>query len=68
MEHPLTNRELEVLELLADRLSNQEIAEKHYISITTVKSHIRNIYGKLNARKRREAVEKAESLGIISGR
>ena len=63
---PLSNRELDVLDLLAQRLSNKEIADKLFISITTVKSHIQNIYGKLNVRKRREAVEKAMKIGILS--
>jgi LuxR family maltose regulon positive regulatory protein len=62
---PLTNRELDVLELLARRLSNKEIADKLYISTTTVKSHIQNLYGKLNVRKRREAVERAMKIGIL---
>jgi LuxR family maltose regulon positive regulatory protein len=62
---PLTTREQEVLDLLAQRLSNQEIADKLFISITTVKSHIQNIYGKLNVNKRREAVEKAREIGIL---
>jgi LuxR family maltose regulon positive regulatory protein len=62
---PLTTREQEVLDLLAQRLSNQEIADKLFISITTVKSHIQNIYGKLNVNKRREAVDKAREIGIL---
>jgi LuxR family maltose regulon positive regulatory protein len=62
---PLTIRELDVLELLARRLSNKEIADKLSISTTTVKSHIQNLYGKLNVRKRREAVEKAIKIGIV---
>jgi len=64
----LTNRELDVLELLALRLSNTEIAEKLFISVVTVKGHLHNIYGKLNVKKRREAVEKAETLGILTRR
>ena len=62
---PLTDRELDVLDLLAQRLSNQEIAEKLFISTTTVKTHLQNIYGKLNVSKRREAVEKAKKIGIL---
>ena len=65
---PLTNRELDVLDLLAQRLSNKEIAAKLFISTTTVKGHLQDIYGKLNVKKRREAVEKAEALGILSHR
>jgi ATP/maltotriose-dependent transcriptional regulator MalT len=62
---PLTNREIDVLNLLDQRLSNKEIAEKLFISTTTVKGHLQNIYGKLNVSKRREAVEKAYTLGIL---
>ncbi|NOQ20258.1 MAG: winged helix-turn-helix transcriptional regulator [Desulfobacterales bacterium] len=62
---PLTDRELDVLDLLMQRLSNQEIAEKLFISTTTVKTHLQNIYGKLNVSKRREAVEKAKKVGIL---
>jgi len=64
----LTNRELDVLELLAPRLSNQKIADKLYISTATVKSHIQNLYGKLIVNKRREAVEKAHKMGILKPR
>jgi ATP/maltotriose-dependent transcriptional regulator MalT/ActR/RegA family two-component response regulator len=64
---PLTNRELDVLELLARRLTNQEIADKLFIAPTTVKGHLKSIYQKLDVNKRREAVEKAQKIGILSG-
>jgi LuxR family maltose regulon positive regulatory protein len=64
---PLTNRELDVLELLARRLTNQEIADKLFIAPTTVKGHLKSIYQKLDVNKRREAVEKAQKIKILSG-
>ena len=63
---PLTNRELEILDLLAQRLQNKEIAEKLFISPETVKKHLNNIYGKLNVSSSRQAVEQAEALGILA--
>ena len=65
---PLTNRQLDVLDLIAQRLSTKEIAETLFISTTTVKWHLQNIYEKLNVQKRREAVKKAEALGILPHR
>jgi LuxR family maltose regulon positive regulatory protein len=62
---PLTNRELEILNLLVQRLSNKEIADKLFISPETVKKHLNKIYGKLNVANRREAVDKAKKIGIL---
>ena len=62
---PLTDRELDVLKLLAQRLQNKEIANKLFISPKTVKKHLDNIYGKLNVSSRRQAVEKTQQMGIL---
>ncbi len=62
---PLTSRELEIVKLLQQRLTNQEIAEKLVISPRTVKKHTINIYAKLGIGDRRKAVTRAQALGII---
>ena len=62
---PLTDRELKILELLRERLSNKEIAAQLVISPGTVKGHTIKIYQKLDVNSRRQAVEKAISLGIL---
>ena len=62
---PLTNREIDILERLSQRLRNKEIAEDLCISPETVKSHLTNIYQKPNVSKRREAVERGKVIGIL---
>jgi LuxR family maltose regulon positive regulatory protein len=62
---PLSQRELEILELFAKNLSNKLIAEQLFISTGTVKRHAHNIYNKLSVSGRRDAVSKAIGLGIL---
>jgi LuxR family maltose regulon positive regulatory protein len=62
---PLSKREIEVLQLIAEGLTNREIAQKLVISPGTVKVHTNNIYGKLSVRNRTQAVVKARTLGIL---
>lgn len=62
---PLTKRELEVLELLASGASNQEIAAALVVEVTTAKWYNAQIYGKLQVKNRKEAVVRAQTLGII---
>jgi LuxR family maltose regulon positive regulatory protein len=62
---PLTERELEVLRLIAAGLSNREIAQELVVAVSTVKSHINHIYGKLDVRSRIQAVAKAQALDLL---
>jgi LuxR family maltose regulon positive regulatory protein len=62
---PLSERELEVLGLIAEGLTNKEIAARLYISLNTVKVHTRNINGKLGVNSRIQAAVKARALGIL---
>jgi LuxR family maltose regulon positive regulatory protein len=62
---PLTDREHEVLALLAQRLTNKEIAQALVISPETVKRHACTIYSKLQVNRRRDAVAKAIRLGLM---
>ena len=61
----LTNREMDVLLLLADRLTNKEIAQELGISTETVKAHANNLYRKLHINNRRQAVAQARALGLL---
>ncbi|HEY4734360.1 MAG TPA: response regulator transcription factor [Gemmatimonadaceae bacterium] len=61
----LTPRELEILALIAEGLSTREIAERIYVSENTVKTHSANLFSKLNARRRTQAVQIAKEAGVI---
>ena len=65
LAEPLTARELEILRLIAAGLRNQEIADQLFISPATVKRHIANTYGKLNAGHRTEALARANELNLL---
>ncbi|MCA9988174.1 MAG: response regulator transcription factor [Anaerolineales bacterium] len=62
---PLSERELEVLQLVAAGLSNREISERLFLALSTVKGHNRNIYDKLQVQRRTEAIARARELGIL---
>jgi len=64
-ETGISKRELEVLELMAVGLSNQQIAERLFVSLNTIKTHSSNMFVKLNVQRRTQAVEKAKRLSII---
>ncbi|MDX2217469.1 MAG: LuxR C-terminal-related transcriptional regulator [Burkholderiales bacterium] len=61
----LTPRELEMLGLIAQGLSNREIADKVFVSENTVKTHLARIFDKLDARRRTQAVERGRALRLI---
>jgi LuxR family maltose regulon positive regulatory protein len=65
LTEPLSQRELEVLQLIAQGLSNREISERLFLALDTVKGHNRRIFGKLQVQRRTEAVAKARSLNIL---
>jgi LuxR family maltose regulon positive regulatory protein len=66
MIESLTQRESEILEMLSQRLQDKEIAKHLNISPTTVKSHLKNIYQKLDVHNRREAVVQGGKFGLIA--
>jgi len=63
---PLSERELDVLRLVAEGLSNREVGQRLFLSLHTVKWHTGNIYGKLGVKNRTQAVAKARALGVLS--
>ena len=65
LDQPLTNRELDIIHLMAERLGNKEIAAKLFISPGTVKRHTNNIYRKLDTHDRQEAVARAKAMHLL---
>lgn len=64
-ELSITPRELEILELIANGMSNREIAEKLFVSESTVKTHSSRLFDKLSAKRRTQAVQIGKELGLI---
>jgi LuxR family maltose regulon positive regulatory protein len=62
---PLSERELEVVSLMAEGLSNVEIAQALYIALSTVKVHSRNLFGKLDVSSRTQAIRQAQKLKLL---
>lgn len=61
----LSKRELEVLALMAEGLSNQEISERLFVSLSTIKTHSSRLFEKLDVKRRTQAIEKARRLSLI---
>jgi DNA-binding CsgD family transcriptional regulator len=61
----ITRRELEILELIAQGMSNREIADKLFVSENTVKTHSSRLFDKLSARRRTQAVQIGKEMGLI---
>ena len=65
LAEPLSERELEVLRLVAEGLSNRQIGERLFLTLNTVKGHNRRIFAKLGVHRRTEAVARARALGLV---
>jgi ATP/maltotriose-dependent transcriptional regulator MalT len=63
---PLSRREIDVLRLMADGRSNKEIAQALILALSTIKMHIKHIYGKLRVKNRVQAVAQARALGLLT--
>jgi two-component system, NarL family, response regulator LiaR len=61
----ITPREMEVIRYMAAGLSNQEIADKMFVSLNTIKTHSSNVFSKLAVQRRTQAIQKAKDLGIL---
>lgn len=61
----ISNREYEILIKISEGLSNREIAEKLFVSESTVKTHVSNLYVKLDAKRRTQAIQRAKEMNLI---
>ncbi|MFK7900054.1 MAG: response regulator transcription factor [Cyclobacteriaceae bacterium] len=61
----LSKREIEVLQLISDGYSNQEIADRLYVSLSTVKTHVSNVFSKLDVQRRTQAVRKVQEMRLF---
>jgi LuxR family transcriptional regulator, maltose regulon positive regulatory protein len=66
LPEPLTESEIRILRLLGTDLSKREIGNELYVSVNTVKTHVKHLYAKLDVRTRRQAVERARALGLLT--
>jgi LuxR family maltose regulon positive regulatory protein len=66
LREPLTDSEARVLRYLPTNLSKREIADELYLSVNTIKTHVKHVYAKLDVQTRREAVERARVLGLLA--
>ena len=66
LREPLSHAEARVLRYLPTKLSAPEIADELYLSVNTVKTHLRHLYDKLGVHRRHEAVEQARALGLLA--
>ena len=66
LREPLSHAETRVLRYLPTKLSAPEIADQLYLSVNTVKTHMRHVYDKLGVHRRHEAVEQARTLGLLA--
>ncbi len=62
---PLTDRELEILSYLPSRATNSEMAERCYVSVNTIKTHMAHIYRKLDVTNRNGAIRRAQEIGLL---
>ena len=65
LDEPLSKREMEILKLIAQGLSNKEISEKLFIALSSVKGHNQKIFAKLQVQRRTEAVARARELAMV---